>query len=1029
MRSSSVLTVASAALLAIACSESSSGGAGPVVTSVEPASGYASAPVEVTIHGRNFAIAAVQPSGGGDPIVRVPRVLLGAVELTPVTWVDNSTLRATVPQGLATGAYSVTVIDGHGAASAALAGGFTVLSEGQLSATLAVDHAAVNVGRSFTVTLTLTNNGGTDVTDLAFGDPTVTGSAGGTATLSGPGPTPPATLAAGAQTTASWTCQATAAGRVSVNVTATGRSSGTTLTAVPPAPAVVTIQTPASLIAAWTARSLQTTAQPVTVTLVLTNAAGAATAHVTAVTPTSTPSATCGAVTPAASAAAPVAIAGGTFASFSWECTATVTAQTGYTFNATLAAVDVNSGLAVTPALNGVQVTYTPNPTLGVTVTGNGAVGSTVASVPPGITACSSTGGTGCSAQFAAGTQVTLTATPRAGASVAWTGPLGSNPCAANPTANSCRVVISGTANNEVTATFTLAQFNVVVAPASANGGTGSVTSNIPTGATAAPVNACAVSGAGAVSGTCTGAFDFGTTVVLTAAPGNAGTTVTWAGCDAAAGGVVDVVAHTCTFANIQAAKNVTATFALSQETLTVNAPTNGTIQCGGAACAASYAFGTTVTLTASPAPGFSFGAWTGACAGQATATCSLTMDGAKVVGASFTANAQGLTLASTPPGIGATFTCNGGACNATYPTGTALVITATAPGYTFTAFSGACTGATCSFNMPANATSVTATFTAANQGLTLASTPPGIGATFTCNGGACNPTYATGTALTVAASAPGYTLNGFSGACTGATCTFNMPATGATVTASFTPVAQPLSLGSTPTGIGATFSCNGGACNLTYPTGTALTVAATAPGYTLNGFSGACSGATCTFNMPPTGAAVTASFTAALQPLTRTSSPAGAPTILCNGGACQQSYATGTPLTLSAPNGSGFVFAGWAGTPCSGTGDCSFSMPAGGVSVTANYDFQVTVAVTGQLGNVTAPGGINCPDGGVCSGTFTGTGGGAVTSVTLTATLGLNSTGVIWSWPTAGNPCSPNNNLTCTVDLPVGVTVTATFQ
>jgi hypothetical protein len=60
-------------------------------------------------------------------------------------------------------------------------------------------------------------------------------------------------------------------------------------------------------------------------------------------------------------------------------------------------------------------------------------------------------------------------------------------------------------------------------------------------------------------------------------------------------------------------------------------------ISCGSA-CSAMFHFGTQVTLTATPAPGSSFSGWGGDCSGAA-ASCTVTVDVARNVTASFTAN------------------------------------------------------------------------------------------------------------------------------------------------------------------------------------------------------------------------------------------------------------------------------------------------------------------------------------------------------------------------------------------------------
>src|SRR5206468_3823127 len=103
-------------------------------------------------------------------------------------------------------------------------------------------------------------------------------------------------------------------------------------------------------------------------------------------------------------------------------------------------------------------------------------------------------------------------------------------------------------------------------------------------------------------------------------------------------------------------------------------------ISCG-ATCAAAYASGTVVTLTAAPAAGSTFSGWSGgSCSG--TGTCTVTLSAATTVTATFTV--QTLTLTASPSGTGtgtitsspAGISC-GATCAAAYASGTVVTLTA----------------------------------------------------------------------------------------------------------------------------------------------------------------------------------------------------------------------------------------------------------------------------------------------------------------------------------------------------------------
>src|SRR5581483_5417536 len=139
-------------------------------------------------------------------------------------------------------------------------------------------------------------------------------------------------------------------------------------------------------------------------------------------------------------------------------------------------------------------------------------------------------------------------------------------------------------------------------------------------------------------------------------------------------------------------------------------------INCGSG-CTADFAVGTVVQLSATPAVGSAFAGWSGACSG--TATCTVTVNAASSVTATFSSAGVALTVTlagtgsgtvtSSPSGI----TC-GLTCSASFAGGTVVQLTASpSTGSRFLAWSGACSGTgACSVTLNA-ASSVTATFEA----------------------------------------------------------------------------------------------------------------------------------------------------------------------------------------------------------------------------------------------------------------------------------------------------------------------------
>ncbi len=337
---------------------------------------------------------------------------------------------------------------------------------------------------------------------------------------------------------------------------------------------------------------------------------------------------------------------------------------------------DINpDGWSVQDGINAVPTTFS----LGVNVSGQG----TVTSSPSGIN-CGSFGS--CSANFSSGTNVTLSATPAAGwFFVGWTGA-----CSGD---GSC--VVPMTEDHSVLATF-----NQNVSLLVDVTGSGTVSSS-PSG-----INNC--------SNSCSANFSIGQNVTLSATPAAGWTFAGWTGACAGTGSCV---------VSMTVAKSVTATFNPPPTTfsLGVNVSGQGTvtsspsgINCGSfGSCSANFSSGTNVTLSATPAAGWFFVGWTGACSGDGSCVVPMTEDHSVLatfnqnVSLSVDVTGSG-TVSSSPSGIN---NCSN-SCSANFSIGQNVTLSATpAAGWTFAGWTGACAGTgSCVVSMTV-AKSVTATF------------------------------------------------------------------------------------------------------------------------------------------------------------------------------------------------------------------------------------------------------------------------------------------------------------------------------
>lgn len=151
------------------------------------------------------------------------------------------------------------------------------------------------------------------------------------------------------------------------------------------------------------------------------------------------------------------------------------------------------------------------------------------------------------------------------------------------------------------------------------------------------------------------------------------------------------------------------------------------------------------------------------------------------------------------------------------------------------------------------------------------------------------------------------------------------------------------------------------------------------------------------------------------------TSAPGG---IDC-GSICQDSFQSGTSVTLTAAVGAKATFGGWGGTAekCGLNLKCTVAMDKAN-AVTATFipipDYSIAIMLPNDgSGRITSsPAGIDC--GAICLGTFA-----RGTSVKLTATVDPGSTWGGWG----GEAVSCGLNLTCTISLNAAKSITAAFS
>jgi YVTN family beta-propeller protein len=240
----------------------------------------------------------------------------------------------------------------------------------------------------------------------------------------------------------------------------------------------------------------------------------------------------------------------------------------------------------------------------------------------------------------------------------------------------------------------------------------------------------------GAGGNQCAAMFPDGTQVTLTASASAGSTFAGWSGggCSGTGTCVITPTTNTTVTATFNPLVILTVTEAGTGSGQITSSPAGINCSTSSNQCAAPFAVGTQVTLTASASSGSSFAGWSGGgCSG--TSPCIVTMNAAQSVTATFNV-IPSFMLSAVPSGTGSgTVTSSpsgincGATCNASFQMGTQVTLTAAAAsGSTFVGWSGGgCSGdQSCAVTLSAN-TTVTASFvtnTAGNLTLVAAVLP-----------------------------------------------------------------------------------------------------------------------------------------------------------------------------------------------------------------------------------------------------------------------------------------------------------------
>jgi uncharacterized repeat protein (TIGR02543 family) len=480
------------------------------------------------------------------------------------------------------------------------------------------------------------------------------------------------------------------------------------------------------------------------------------------------------------------------------------------------------------------------------------------------------------------------------------------------------------------------------------------------------------------------GTLNYGTSATVTATPATGYQFVNWT-----EGGSAVSTSTSYNF-TVNASRSLLANFSLINYTVsTSSSPSAG----GTTSGAGIYSYGSSATVTASPATGYLFANWTeGGTVVSTNISYTFTVAGNRSVVANYSLITYTVSTASTPSAGGTT--AGGG----TYNPGTSATVTATpASGYLFVSWTEGGTAVSTNQNYTflvfANR-SLVATFQSISYiTINTLSSPSGGGTTSGAG------TFPANSQITVHATAStGYNFinwtEGGSAVSASESYTFTVTAN-RTIVANFSPVSYSVSTSSSPSGGGST--SGGGSYNY----GNEVTVTATpAAGYQFvnwtQGGSSVSTNSSYTFTVGGNRTLV-ANFTLISYTVTTSSSPSGSGTTSGGG-----TFNYNDEVTVNATPAAGYNFVNWTqgGSSVSTSASYTFTVISGRTLV-ANFSQIIYTVSTSS-----SPAAGGSASGG---GTY-----GSGSSATVTATP---ATGYLFvNWSQGGSPVSTSASYTFTV-------------